>query len=159
MNEYYKSPQDYDMLWIFPGRGNNKNSLYRKMNSIERCLYRVQRPKFEKNDEKDITNNILKTRRAGYFIVVLCDNYDGKTHAVGIDCFQKQLHDPMESEILSLSEKSLSIACGDGRSFKKFAVVAELRRYLRKWSNTRKKRRANQNSEVTTPPEKKKSKI
>jgi len=159
VNKYLKSPQDYDMLKIFEGRGKNKNSLYTKMMDVEYCLYRVQRPKFNKHEKNDITNNILNTRTAGYFIVVLCDNYNGTTHAVGIDCGQKQLHDPMVSNILPLSRDSLSIACGDGRTFQKFAVVAELYRYAKKWSNTRKIRLANQNSEVTTLPEEKQSKI
>ena len=100
----------------------------------------------------------MNTRTAGYFVVVLCDNYDGKTHAVGINCYQKQLHDPMESKILSLNEQSLSLACGEGRTFQKFEIVAELTRYVRYWANTRKRGDANKDIILDSEPEMKKSK-
>ena len=41
--------------------------------------------------EESSTNYILNTRKGGYFVVILCNNYNGMTHAVGINCYQREL--------------------------------------------------------------------
>ena len=135
VNEYLKSPKVFNMLRIFSGKGKMEQSLYGRMNLIRGCMYCVHHVKFDQKKES-LSNHILNTRKGGYFVVVLCENYNGMTHTVGINCYQRKMYDPMESRIMSLNEDSLSKACGDGRTFKRIAVVGELYKYLASWSNT-----------------------
>ena len=124
LEEYKQDPFKFEYITIFDcNRGMSLHSLLKNTG----CRFQVEHVK--PGQGVDLTNHILEKRTAGFFIALLEDTSGGHHHCVGINIFLKKTYDPMESYVLPLSKKSLDIACGANREFRRFKIVAELNEF------------------------------